>query len=212
MIRQIRRPAAEYRRARSKAHSYLLTVLFLTVACLTPGLVWAHGGGPGLDYDACVRGVEMEHFVHFAAYQPQYNPFAEYCGSLPRAGKTLLVFDLMGADLPNLPVSIEVIGEGGVRRVFAPARRYRTGVIDLEADLPPGKYTAVVSIEEPAGHHQIIFPLSVGTWWGRLAGPAIIMLLILFATAAYCLSQVRARAADRQRTLKKAPEIPRRFA
>lgn len=212
MIPQMFGPAAKRGSARRGGPSCLLTVWFLTMMWFTPGLVWAHGGGPGLDYEACVRGVEMEHFVHFAAYQPQYNPFAEYCGSLPRAGKTLLVFDLMGVDLPNLPVSIEVVGEGGVRRVSAPARRYRAGVIDLEADLPPGKYTAVVSIEEPAGHHQIIFPLSVGTWSSRLAGPAIIMLLILFATAAYCLFQVRALAADRQRALKKTAEIPRRFA
>jgi len=212
MIRQILRPAANCRSARRSGPSCPLTALFLTIVWFTPGLVWAHGGGPGLDYEACVRGVGMEHFVHFAAYQPQYNPFAEYCGSLPRAGKTLLVFDLMGVDLPNLPVSIEVIGEGGVRRVSMPARRYRTGVIDLEADLPPGKYTAVVSIEESAGHHKIIFPLSVGTWWSRLAGPAIIMLLILFATAAYCLSQAKALAAEGGRAHKKTLEIPRRFA
>jgi len=212
MIQHIQRPAAQNRRARNSARSCLPTALFLTLAWFTPGLVWAHGGGPGLDYESCVRGVEMEHFVHFAVYQPQYNPFAEYCGSLPRAGKTLLVFDLMDAELPNLPVSIEVIGEGGVRRLSAPARRYRTGVIDLQVDLPPGKYTAVVSIEEPGDRHRIIFPLSVGTWWSRLVGPAILMFLILAATAAYCLSQARALAVDRQRTLKKTSETPRRFA
>jgi len=212
MSQYISMPAARCQPVPNSARSCLLTVLVLAVAWFKPALVWAHGGGPGLDYEACVRGVEMEHFVHFAAYQPQYNPFAEYCGSLPRAGKTLLVFDLMGVDLPNLPVSIEVIGKGGMRRVSAPARRYRTGVIDLEADLPPGKYTAVVSIEEPAGHHQIIFPLSVGTWWSRLAGPALVILLVLVATAAYCLSQLRAPAGDSQLRLKRTLDIPRRFA
>lgn len=202
----------EDRPVRNRGRCGLRLVLLLTIMWFTPELVWAHGGGPGLDYDACIRGAETDHFVHFAAYQPQYNPFAEYCGSLPRPGRALLVFDLIGVELPNLPVSIEVIEEGGVRRVSAPARRYRTGVIGLETDLPPGRYSAVVTVEEPGGRHQIVFPLSVGTWWSGLAGAVMVILLILVAAAAYCLSQVRALVTDGRRTLKKMPEIPRRFA
>src|SRR5258708_22718152 len=89
-------------------------------ALMAPRLASAHGGGPGLDYDPCARYASLDNLVHFSAYQPQFNRFAEYCGSLPRGGKTLLVFDLLGADLVNATVAIEVVQEGGARRVAIP--------------------------------------------------------------------------------------------
>lgn len=90
----------------------LLPIFFMAVIWLSPGLARAHGGGPGLDYDACIRGVEMEHFVHFAAYQPQFNPFAEYCGTLPRAWQDPAGFRLDGRQ-PSRPSDLNRSSRGG---------------------------------------------------------------------------------------------------
>jgi len=166
-----------------------LTLLAVFAICLAPRPSWAHGGGPGLDYDPCVRRAGLDYLVHFAAYQPRFNQFEEYCGSLPRGGQTLLVFDLLGAELPNIPVSIEI--EGGAHRLSIPARLYRSGVVDVQAELEPGNYTAFVTIGEPPDTHRLAFPFSVGVWWNRLVGPMLLGLLILLAAAAYCMYQLR---------------------
>jgi hypothetical protein len=139
----------------------------------------------------------MDNFVHFAAYQPQFNPFAEYCGALPRTGRTLLVFDLLGAGLPVLPISIELVKKNGAVRLSVPARPYPSGVIDLFTDLPPGRYTAYLSFSEASGIHRLAFPLSVGVWWHALLVPVIVTLLIVFFTVGYCRYQMRLQALER---------------
>jgi hypothetical protein len=143
-----------------------VTLLAVLAICFAPRLSWAHGGGPGLDYDPCARRAGLNYFVHFAAYQPRFNQFEEYCGSLPRGGKTILVFDLLGAELTNIPVSIEI--EGGAHRLTIPTRRYHSGVADVQAELEPGNYTAFVTIGAPpltAVHsHYLSAPGGTG-WW-----------------------------------------------
>jgi len=178
----------------------LSTVLeMLMCFCFWPSLALAHGGGPGLGYDPCMQAAGVNNFVHFAAYQPQFNPFAEYCGALPRTGRTLLVFDLLGVGLPDLPISIKLVQENGAVRLFVPARPYQSGIIDLFVDLPPGRYTAYVSVGE-AGLHRLAFPLSVGVWWHALGVPLTIALLILILSASYCRYQMRLLAIERRRS------------
>jgi hypothetical protein len=147
-----------------------------------------------------MRAAGLDHFVHFAAYQPQFNPFAEYCDALPRTGRTLLVFDLLGVGLPDLPISINLVQENGAVRLSVPNRPYHSGIIDLFADLPPGRYTAYVSVGEASGLHRLAFPLSVGVWWHALVVPVMVALLILILTAAYCRYQVRLLAMERRRS------------
>jgi hypothetical protein len=177
----------------SAAEILRFVLLAVLAICFAPRPSWAHGGGPGLDYDPCARRAGLNYFVHFAAYQPRFNQFEEYCGSLPRGGKTILVFDLLGAELPNIPVSIEI--EGGAHRLTIPARRYHSGVADVQAELEPGNYTAFVTIGDPPTYH-LAFPLSVGAWWNRLVGPMLLGFLILLAAGAYCIYQLRLVVAE----------------
>jgi hypothetical protein len=146
-----------------------------------------------------MRVAGPDNFVHFTAYQTQFNPFAEYCGALPRSGRTLLVFDLLGVGLPDHPISIELVQDNGVARLSVPARPYHSGIINLVADLAPGRYTAYVSVGDP-GFHRLAFPLSVGTWWNALVGPVIVGLLVLIFTSAYCRYQMRLLADERCRS------------
>jgi hypothetical protein len=165
---------------------------------LTPGIAQAHGGGPGLSYDPCMQQNAADDFVHMAVYQPQFNPFAEFCDALPKAGPTLLVFDLIGAELSDAPVSLEVVQKDGPLHLTVPAHRYRSGVAELRADLPLGKYTVLVTIDEAGSHGHLAFPLRVGIWWDRVAGPLAAVLLILGVTAGYCTYQIRGIASQRR--------------
>ena len=116
----------------------VLPLLLLATFCLAPEIAQAHGGGPALGYDPCLRQAGADDFVHLAVYQPDFNPFAEYCSTLPNAGRTVLVFDLMGTALPGARIGLEVLQQGGQFQLSRPARRYYTGVADFGADLPAG--------------------------------------------------------------------------
>jgi hypothetical protein len=182
---------------RVAARSMLMLPIALSVAFyFALGISEAHGGGPGLGYDPCMGQAGADDFIHLAVYQPEFNPFAEYCGALPKAGRTLLVFDLMGADLPDARVSLDVFDQGGRFHLSVPARLYRSGVADLRADLPPGRYTVLVGIYQPEGRHRLAFPLAVGAWWERLVVPLVIVLLIGGVTTGYCVFQIRAIASE----------------
>jgi hypothetical protein len=188
----------------------LLPMTLSIVLYFAIGIAEAHGGGPGLGYDPCIRQAGAGDFIHLAVYQPEFNPFAEYCGVLPVGGRTLLVFDLMGAKLPDARVSLDVFEEGGRFRLSVPARRYSSGIANLRADLPPGNYTVLVSIDGPDGGHHLTFPLAVGAWWDRLVVPLVAMLLIGVITAGYCVFQIRGIASDRASSLMKNPVELRR--
>lgn len=163
---------------------------------MAPRVAWAHGAGPGLDYDPCARYTGLANYVHFSAYQPQFNRFAEYCGSLPRGGKTLLVFDLLGPELVNAAVAVELVQEGGARRLSIPPKRYPSGVIDIEADLDPGHYDAFLTIGDAPTAYHVNFDLAVGAWWYPLIAPLIVASLILLTAIGYCLYQARMLAGE----------------
>jgi hypothetical protein len=155
----------------------------------------AHGGGPGLDYDPCAARAGADNYVHFAAYQPEYNRFAEYCDGVPLAGSTLLVFDLVGNDLISAPVALAVVDKGGAARLSIPARRYPSGVIDVETNLPTGEYRAWLTIGQAPQVYRVDFDLAVGVWWQPLVAPLVLAALVLMAAAAYCLLQARSSVA-----------------
>jgi hypothetical protein len=161
------------------------------VVMSTAVTVWAHGGGPELNYDPCAQWVESENYLHFAAYQPEFNRFAEYCRTLPRAGETLLVFDLVGAGLMADSISIELEREGGPKQLSIPSRRYPSGVITLSVPLQAGRYHAVLIIGRAPDVHRVDFDFRVGAWWGGLLAPFLIIGFVFAAALAYCLHQGR---------------------
>jgi len=174
-----------------------LVAAFSIVFSCAAGVARAHGGGPGLTYDPCMQRSGSDEFIHLAIYQPRFNPFAEYCEAVPKAGSTLLVFDLMGTELPNLPVSLDVVANGARSQLSVPPMRYHSGVVDLRADLPPGRYMVTVNVDEPGGRRGVTFPLTVGAQWNRLILPIGIILLIVVVTAGYCAFQIRCIASAR---------------
>lgn len=142
-----------------------VTCAGLLSALLVTSSAGAHGG-VGIEVDPCVQRVGL-YLVHFAAYQPQFNPAKEYCGEIPKAGKTILVFDLIDQELRNTPVAIRIVdtANGSTPRTLleVPPKTYPNGVVNAEADLtPPGEYLAVITLQEP--QQTINFPLRVGLW------------------------------------------------
>jgi hypothetical protein len=174
----------------------MAAVIAAFALALLPRQGWAHGGGPGLDYDPCAQWAGLNNYVHFSAYQPEFNRFAEYCASVPQGGRTLLVFDLVGRDLTNAPVALEIVQEGGARRVSIPARRYPSGVIDVQTELASGAYRAMLTIGSVPIVYRVHFDLAVGAWWHPLVAPLTLAAIILIAAAAYCLFQARTLATE----------------
>jgi hypothetical protein len=188
---------------RRRLHPLAAAAVVIVIATtILPRQVWAHGGGPGLDYDPCAQSAGMNNYVHFSAYQPEFNRFAEYCGGVPQGGRTLLVFDLVGSELTNAPVAVEIAQNGGTRRVAIPARRYPSGVIDVQTDLASGAYSAMLTIGTIPVVYRVHFDLEVGAWWHPLVAPLTVAAIILIVAAVYCLFQARTLAAE---TLRAAP-------
>lgn len=143
----------------------VLSGIFLAVFAASPA--WAHGGGGGMgkrgDAD-CV--VEKGHYtVHFSAYQQREHvegmpgkEFDPYCEDVPSTGKTTLVFDLLDRELREVPVAVRVVEAEAADRaeprtvLYVPPTTYSNGIVTAEASFDrPGRYTAIVSVEESAG-------------------------------------------------------------
>ena len=144
-------------------------------------VVWAHGG-VGIEKDPCVRRAGP-YLIHFAVYQPQFNSAEEYCTAVPKAGNTILVFDLVDSELRSLPLTIQVVGASGAPQpktvLYVPSQTYPTGVVNAEAKLDqPGTYTVSVTLE--GFTHPIQFPLRVAMW----ASGFVVFVGVLFLGAA----------------------------
>jgi hypothetical protein len=143
----------------------VLGLFCLVLTTFSLPVVWAHGG-VGIEKDACVRRVGP-YLIHFAVYQPQFNSAEEYCAAVPKAGNTILVFDLVDPELRSLPLTIQVVGAVGAPQpktvLYVPLQTYPTGVVNAEAQLDqPGKYTVIVTLEGPS--RPVEFPLRVAMW------------------------------------------------
>ena len=188
------------RRAADRSPAPFIAALLVGIATFVlPRQGWAHGGGPGLDYDPCAQWAGVDNYVHFSAYQPQFNRFAEYCGSVPQGGRTLLVFDLVGSDLTNAPVAVEIVDEGGAPRLTIPARHYPSGVIDVQTELASGEYSALLTIGQTPVVYHVHFDLAVGAWWHPLVVPLTLAALVLAGAAVYCVFQARSLTVETRR-------------
>jgi hypothetical protein len=191
---------------RSARLAIIVLVVTSSFMLAIPHTTRAHGGGPGLNYDPCARYAGLDNFVHFSAYQPQFNRFAEYCGSLPRSGKTLLVFDLIGAEMVNAPIALEIVREGGAQQFSLPARRYPTGVIHVETELKAGRYETFLTIGEAPRVYRVNFDLAVGSWWSPLIPELVVGSIVLLVAIGYCAYQARLLAGETPRAA--SPGLP----
>jgi hypothetical protein len=151
----------------------VLGLFCLLWTAFSPSPAWTHGG-IGIEKDPCVRRVGP-YLIHFAVYQPQFNPADEYCAAVPKAGNTILVFDLADPELRHRQISIQVVGtlrEPEPKTVlYLPPNTYPTGVVSAEAHLDlPGQYTAIMTFEGQSNTVQ--FPIRVALWV-----PSVVMLV-----------------------------------
>ncbi len=149
--------------------------------------VWAHRyRGPN---DPCQRQLGAS-LIHLTLYQPQFDPDAEYCDEVPRAGKTIMVVDVSPGELRQVPLGLEVVATtdaGPPRTLLAvPPQVYRLGVADVEVTLTAGSdYVARVLVDRGTGGvpQLLSFPIRVAAWYRALLVPALIVTAVLALTA-----------------------------
>jgi hypothetical protein len=159
----------------------------LLLSLVLPGSAFAHGGGPGLDYDPCAQQIGDD-FIHMAAYQPELNWSQEYCSTIPTGGKTLFVFDLVGSEMRHVPVSIKLVENRATTLVSIAAAQHLAGVINFSVPLKPGhSYQAVVSVGDGPTSQTLTFPIRVNAWWNAFALPGLLALAIVSSCVYYGL-------------------------
>src|SRR6202050_5650540 len=119
----------------------LLFWIFTTIAVswLLQGVALAHRfGGPN---DPCERRLGTS-LIHITLYQPQFDPDAEYCDQIPRAGNTVLVVDVLGDELRQLPLGLRILTNRNTQpqrmMLSIPPKIYRRGVADAQVMLSGG--------------------------------------------------------------------------
>jgi len=155
------------------------------------GSAWAHGGGPGLSYDPCAQRVGL-YYVHMAVYQPQIDSSQEYCGTIPSGGDTLIVFDLVGAEMRYTPVAVDIFEtsgrSGSYKLASVPNVEHVSGVINVNLPLQAGhSYQAVVTVGEAPASYTLTFPIRVNAWWNGFELPGLLVLAVLGGSIYYCL-------------------------
>ena len=164
----------------SRRAELLLAALLATVGWLSTD-AWAHrGGGPN---DPCERKVQNS-LIHITLYQPQFDPDAEYCDQIPRAGNTVLVVDVLGDNLRQLPLGVQVVANddsSSHRVVFSlPPKIYRRGVADAQVILDSGgAYITEISLGEGSAQQVFAFRVRVASWYRPLIIPALAILVLL---------------------------------
>src|SRR5580704_10652566 len=144
-----------------RAKSLLISWAAVTVIVvwLLQGAAFAHRfGGPN---DPCERKIGTS-LIHITLYQPEFNPDAEYCDQIPRAGNTVLVVDVLGDDLRREALGVQVIAvrDSGPDKVLLsiPPKIYRRGVADAQVLLDDsGAYITRISIGEGSGQQLLAF-------------------------------------------------------
>jgi cytochrome oxidase Cu insertion factor (SCO1/SenC/PrrC family) len=158
---------------------------------------WAHrGGGPN---DPCERRIGSS-ILHLTLYQPEFDPDAEYCDQVPRAGKTVLVVDMSAGALRQTPIALEMMARGGdeaARKVLSvPAKVYRRGMADAIVSLDGSRdYVARVVLGDGTNTIPLSFPIRVAAWYRPFIVPALLVLGLLALTA---ISVVRYYVSSRQ--------------
>ncbi len=184
---------------RPRARAVITLVALLGGASSTAAL--AHGGAT-IDKDPCVQKTG-NWSVHFTVYEPEIDPYGEYCADVPKAGPMIVVLDLVDQELRKVPFALEIVKLNGSSRETihqVPAKPYPSGVINAQlAIASPGRYAAIVT---PEGKDPILFPMRV-----EIAMPLWVWVipLLLVAPLLYYWSQRRtpppAAASEARRNL-----------
>ncbi len=167
-------------------------LLILALILLSPSLVAAHGAVT-LEEDICVRRVGGS-MIHFSAYQPQFEPKAQYCTEIPDEGETFLVVDLVDQGLRNTRVGVRIVrgvdekAEDQTVVNWQPAS-HPDGVVRGEATLDKGLYKVIVTAEGSSPSYYLLRVQQVD--YSKLAGKAVGPLtgLLLLALVAYEISK-----------------------
>ncbi len=160
-------------------------VLAVAVGWLLQGVAFAHRfGGPN---DPCERKIGNS-LIHITLYQPQFDPDAEYCDQVPRAGNTVLVVDVLGDDLRRLPLGVRVLAsnESSPQKpiLSIPPKIYRRGVADAQMVLDSGgSYVTEIAIGDGGAAQVFSFRVRVATWYRPLILPVLAVLAVLALTA-----------------------------
>lgn len=159
--------------------------VLILAAVLFPRTAGAHGAVT-LEDDICVRRVGGN-MVHFSAYQPQFEPKAQYCTEIPEGGDTFLVVDLVDPGLRKLPVGVRIVrGQGGDENdedqtvaYWRPAS-HPDGVVRGEAKLDKGLYKLIITAEGLSPSYYLLRVQQVDySKLGRKAVGPVMVLLVL---------------------------------
>src|SRR2546428_13760792 len=169
------------------SRSFLYIVILATSGWMVTSEVWAHRDR--FPDDPCRRQLGAS-LLHLTLYQPQFDPDAEYCNEVPRAGKTVMVVDVSAGELRQVPLSLEVVAASDSAQwrpiLSVPAKIYRRGVADAEVTLTAGSdYVARVVLEPGADREPrlLSFPIRVAAWYKAMIRPALIVAVVLAFTA-----------------------------
>ena len=169
--------------------------LCFLIGGLFPTSAMAHGNVT-IEDDICVRRLGGN-MVHFSAYQPQYEPKAQYCTEIPEGGDTFLVVDLVDKSLRNLPLGVRIVkgqGEGGKEEEDQTVAYWKPvshpdGVVRGEAKLEKGLYKLIITAEGLSPSYYLLRVQQVDySKVGRKAVGPLLVLLVL-ALVGYELSK-----------------------
>lgn len=170
-----------------------LSVLMLA-GLSSPVIAEAHGNVT-LEDDICVRRIGGN-MVHFSAYQPQFEPKAQYCTEIPEIGDTFLVVDLVDPGLRTLPVGVRIVRgqeEGGKEEDQTVAYwrpvSHPDGVVRGEAKLEKGIYRIIITAEGLSPSYYLLRVQQVD--YSKLGRKAVgpVMVLLVLALIWYELSK-----------------------
>jgi len=168
------------------------------MAGMITATAWAHRDrGPD---DPCRKQIGAS-LLHLTLYQPHFDPDAEYCEEIPRAGKTVVVVDVTEGELRQVPISVEVVAinaAGESRTVLSlPPQLYARGVADSEMVFEEGNdYVARVGVDLGTGKEPqlLSFPIQVTAWYMAMVKPALMVVGVLaFIGISFMRYQITAR-------------------
>ena len=131
--------------------------------------------------DTCRREIGAS-LLHITLYQTQFDPVAEYCEEVPRAGKAFMVVDVTPGQLRAVPLGLEIIAtnESGQSQavVSVPPQVYERGVVNTEVVFSEDKeYVARVRVELEEGKapQLLAFPIQVAAWYKAMIVPGLVV-------------------------------------
>jgi hypothetical protein len=149
----------------------------------------AHGSLT-IDEDKCVLNVGGK-IIHFSGYQPLSSRTTEFCEDIPSVGKTVVVMDLVDAELRDAEIEVKIVPAtdsfdeaSRAPVVHVPFAKHPTGSISFSNEFKePGDFIGLVTAGTKNGL-VARFPFSVGkprttVWHYAAAGSALFLAVML---------------------------------